>query len=338
MKALLRHRIKGLTLVELMVAMSIGSFLMIGAVTVFMQSRTTFRVNESISRLQENARFVISALEPDLRMAHYWGLTSRTIKMVGRATPLDPIPPGFAVANDCGQNWSINLDLETNGTNNGYVWACPAFGGPAPFGADTLEIRRVSEDRLLILQPGVIYAQTARFRDGQLFTGMVAPPGFLPFPQSQTHQLVVNGYYVSANSSLDTPGNPVPSLRRKWLNGGGGAGPRINDEEVLPGVEDFQVQFGVDTDLLDTPNRGTINRYVNPGDPILTPGNAGFLPDAQVLAIRIWLLMRAERPENGYIDTNNYVYADQNIPAPNDAFRRTLVTKTVYVRNARGAR
>jgi len=48
--------------------------------------------------------------------------------------------------------------------------------------------------------------------------------------------------------------------------------------------------------------------------------------------------MRAERPENGYTDTNIYGYADQNIPAPNDAFRRTLVTKTVYVRNARGAR
>ncbi len=337
MTILRRHRIRGLTLVELMVAMSIGSFLMIGAVTVFMQSRTTFRVNESISRLQENARFVINSIEPDLRMAHYWGLTSRTIKMVGRAGPTQPIPPGFAVAGDCGQNWSIDLDRETNGTNNGYGWACPAFGAPGVFGADTLEIRRVSEDPLLLLQNGVIYAQTARFRDGQLFTGGAVPPGFLP-ATSATYQLIVNGYYVSANSSLDTPGNPVPSLRMKSLVGGGLGGPRIIDTEVLPGVEDFQVQFGVDTDLIDAPNRGSIDRYVNPGDPILTPGNAAFLPDAQLLAIRVWFLMRAERPENGYTDTNAYVYADQNIPAPNDAFRRTLVTKTVYVRNARGAR
>src|SRR5690606_21019944 len=48
--------IKGVTLIELMVALAIGSFLMIGAVTVFMQGRTTFRVTESIARLQENAR------------------------------------------------------------------------------------------------------------------------------------------------------------------------------------------------------------------------------------------------------------------------------------------
>jgi len=227
------HRAAGITLVELMVALSIGSFLMIGAVTVFMQSRTTFRVNESISRLQENARFVVNALEPDLRMAHYWGLTSRTIKMVGRAGPADPIPPGFAVANDCGANWSIDLDRETNGTNNVYGWACPAFGGPSPFGADTLEIRRVSEDPLLLLQPGVIYAQTARFRDGQLFVGGAVPPGFLP-ATSQTHALIVSGYYISANSALDTPGNPVPSLRMKALIGAGLAGPRIVDQEVLP--------------------------------------------------------------------------------------------------------
>ena len=37
-----------MTLIELMVALAIGAFLMIGAITVFMQSRTTFRVTESL--------------------------------------------------------------------------------------------------------------------------------------------------------------------------------------------------------------------------------------------------------------------------------------------------
>jgi len=331
------RRYAGVTLIELMVALTIGSFLMIGAVTVFMQSRTTFRVSEAVSRLQENARFVLDALEPDVRMAHYWGLTSRTVKIVGRATPLDPIPAGLGVANDCGQNWAINLDREVDGTNNGYGWACAPFGGAAQPGADTLVIRRGTEDPVNILQPGVIYIQSARFRDGELFTGAAIPPGFLA-ATSQTHPLVVDGYYVSPNSSLDTPGNPVPSLRLKTLIGGGAGGPRIVDQEVLPGVEDMQIQFGVDTDPVDTPNRGAIDRYVNPGDPIITPGNVAFLPDAQILAVRVWLRIRAERPENGFTDTANYVYADRNQPALNDAFRRSVVTKTIYVRNARGPR
>ncbi|NNC66201.1 MAG: hypothetical protein HKN84_15570 [Gammaproteobacteria bacterium] len=328
-----RRRLAGLTLVELMVALSIGAFLVIGAITVFMQSRTTFRVSESISRLQENARYVLDSLEPDLRMAHYWGLTSRTIKIQGRATPLDPIPAGLAVANDCGQNWAINLAEEIGGTNNGYAWACPAFNGAPQPTADTLVIRRVSEDPIILPQAGILYIQSARFQDGQLFPGPAVPPGYVA-ATSQTHQLIVNGYYVSPNSTLDTPGNPIPSLRMKTLIGGGAGGPRIVDQEVLPGVEDFQVQFGIDTDPVGAVNRGSIDRYVNPGDPIITPGDPAFLPDAQLLAVRLWFRIRAERPENGFTDTTNYVYADQNVAAPNDQFRRTIVSRTIYIRNA----
>jgi len=331
-----RQRIAGVTLIELMVAMAIGSFLMIGAMTVFMQSRTTFRVNESVSRLQENARFVLDALEPDIRMTSYFGLTTRANKVQNRATQLQAVPAGLGVGGDCGQNWTIDVATEVEGTNNGYGWGCQAFqGAPQPL-ADTLVIRRASEDPIPILQAGTMYLQSARFRDGQLFVGVGVPPGFLPAPASQTHQLMVNGYYVSQNSSLDTPGNPVPSLRMKTLVGGA-FGPRIVDQEVLPGVEDFQIQFGVDTDLLGTATRGSVNRYVSPGNPILNPLNPAFIPDAQVLSVRIWVRVRAERPENGFIDTTNYIYADQNVPAPNDQFRRTIVTKTIYLRNARAA-
>jgi type IV pilus assembly protein PilW len=330
MTRLSTRRMAGITLIELMVAMAIGSFLMIGAVTVFMQSRTTFRVNETVGRLQENARYVLDTLEPELRMAHYWGLTSRTIKIRGRARPTDPVPAGLGVAGDCGVNWSINLDNAVGGTNNGYGWACAAFGAAQP-GADTLEIRRVSEDPVVPV-PNTMYVQSARFRDGQIFVGAAVPPDFLA-ATSATHQLMTSGFYVSQNSTLDTPGNPVPSLRMKTLTGGA-LGVRVVDQEVLPGVEDLQVQFGVDTDVVGDPNRGSIDRYVNAGDPIITPGNPAFLPDAQILAVRIWIRIRAEQIENGFIDTTNYVYADQNVPAPNDSFRRLLVSKTIFLRNA----
>ena len=50
---------------------------------------------------------------------------------------------------------------------------------------------------------------------------------------------------------------------------------------------------------------------------------------------RIWLRIRAERFENGFTDTANYVYADQNVGPFNDAFRRIVVSKTTYLRNAR---
>ena len=46
-----------MTLVELVVALAFGSFLMIGAIQVYNQSRQTFVINESIARVQETAQF-----------------------------------------------------------------------------------------------------------------------------------------------------------------------------------------------------------------------------------------------------------------------------------------
>ena len=102
-----------MTLIELMVALAIGMFLMIGAITVFMQGRTTFRITESLSRLQENGRFALDTLEPDIRMAQYWGLTNRSTNIDGAALPTDPagIGPGT-----CGNNWTINVVNSGNDT------------------------------------------------------------------------------------------------------------------------------------------------------------------------------------------------------------------------------
>ena len=323
-------RIAGMTLIELMVALAIGAFLMIGAVTVFMQGRSTFRVNESVSRMQENARFALDTLEPDIRMAHYWGLTTRTTKILGRAATTAAAGIGPTT---CGNNWTIDLDRAVDGTNNTYTWACAPTIGAAQANSDTLVVRRVSEDPQAAAA-NTMQLQSSRNEDAQLFIGAAIPAGYLPAPVSQTHRLIVHGYYISTNSTQDAAGNPVPSLRRKRL----GVGPAIVDEELLSGVEDLQVQLGVDTDAAGAANRGSVDRYVNPGDPILNPAHANFIPDAEVLAVRIWLRVRAQRPENGHTDTTNYVYADQNVAAIGDRFRRMVVSKTIYLRNARPPR
>ena len=184
------RRARGVTLIELMIALSIGSFLMIGAVTVFVQSRTVFRVTESVSRIQENARFVLDALGPDIRMASYFGLTSRSNKVQGRATAFEPTPPGLGVGSDCGPNWSISVTEEVGGSNNGYAWDCAAFGGvPAPT-ADTFVVRRASQAAIAgALTDGTLYLQSARFQDSQIFVGTAVPPGYLP-ATSQKYRVV----------------------------------------------------------------------------------------------------------------------------------------------------
>ncbi len=79
------QRQAGLTLVEIMVALAIGSFLIIGAVQIYNQSRQAFVVNESIARVQETAQFAMDTIEADLRMASNWGRNSRGLAVEGRS-------------------------------------------------------------------------------------------------------------------------------------------------------------------------------------------------------------------------------------------------------------
>jgi type IV pilus assembly protein PilW len=328
-----QHRFQtGMTLIELMVALAIGMFLMLGAVTVFMQGRTTFRVTESISRLQENARFALDAIEPDVRMARYWGLTNRAETIRGRATEV-PIAP-VAALTTCGPNWVIDLDNAIVGTNNGYAWACAGDNVDTGVnGSDSFVVRRVGEDSLTAAQvvaigtasPGTLFVQSGRSPglDGRIFAGAV-PPDFVAGPQ-ELHQLVVNGYYVSTRSTQSFAAAAIPSLRMKTVIAGA-TGAVIQDREVMPGVEDMQIQFGIDTDAVGAADRGSVDRYVNPGDPLLAT--------SVILAVRVWLRVRAERIEGGFTDGTTYNYADENATY-NDGFRRVVVSKTIYLRNAR---
>ena len=58
------HYYLGMTLVELMVAMAIGLFLVGGALYVYSQSRSSYRSGDALARLQESARFALDTLEP----------------------------------------------------------------------------------------------------------------------------------------------------------------------------------------------------------------------------------------------------------------------------------
>jgi type IV pilus assembly protein PilW len=75
----------GVSLIELMVALVIGLFLILGAVTVFNQSRNTYRASESVARLQEVGRLAMDVIETDVRMANFWGMSNRADYIVNRA-------------------------------------------------------------------------------------------------------------------------------------------------------------------------------------------------------------------------------------------------------------
>lgn len=67
------RRMLGLSLIEIMVALAIGTVLLLGLVQVFSASRTAYQLSEGMARVQENARFALEFLQRDIRMAGHYG-------------------------------------------------------------------------------------------------------------------------------------------------------------------------------------------------------------------------------------------------------------------------
>lgn len=63
----------GLSLIELMIAITLGIVLMTGVVQVFLSSKVVFSTQQGISRIQETGRLAIEFISRDARMAAYYG-------------------------------------------------------------------------------------------------------------------------------------------------------------------------------------------------------------------------------------------------------------------------
>ena len=64
---------KGFSLIEILVALAIGSLLVLGLVEVFAASRAAYQLSTGLARVQENGRFAMDFLQRDLRMAGHLG-------------------------------------------------------------------------------------------------------------------------------------------------------------------------------------------------------------------------------------------------------------------------
>lgn len=65
------NRERGMTLIELMIAMVIGLFIIAGVGQIFLSTRASHNVQERMSNLQENGRFAVFFLQRSLRTAGF---------------------------------------------------------------------------------------------------------------------------------------------------------------------------------------------------------------------------------------------------------------------------
>ena len=307
---------RGFSLIETMVAMLIGIFLLSGAVTVFMIGRNTSRTGDAVSRMQENLRYALDTIEPDIRMANFWGMTNRNDLITGVALPAAAqTAVDLGVTNNCGVNFTANLTNFIDGRDGTYGLTCAATNYLA--GTDVLITRRASANQTAPLA-GKLQVQSTRIA-GQIFVNGTVPGGYAAAPLSETHDLFVNAYYIG--EVLPSPsGNRQWALHRQTLTSGGATGAFV-DQIIVTGIIDLQVQFGVDTN-----NDNSADVYVNPGSALLTTG--------RVVSVKLWLLGEADDPEQGYKNTTVYTLGSRVDGPYNDKRRRMLFSKTISVRNA----
>jgi type IV pilus assembly protein PilW len=92
---------RGLTLVELMVALAVFSVLMLGLGTVFQTNRRNYNSQEAFARLQENARFALSVLTQEVREAGFNGCNPSINLMLDTSSPAyDPALFDFTASID----------------------------------------------------------------------------------------------------------------------------------------------------------------------------------------------------------------------------------------------
>lgn len=72
------YKQKGLSLVELMIAVLLGLILLTGVMQVFLSSKNVYTSQQALSRIQETGRMAMEFLSRDIRMAGFMGCASRT--------------------------------------------------------------------------------------------------------------------------------------------------------------------------------------------------------------------------------------------------------------------
>lgn len=313
---------RGVTLVELMVGMVIGLFILGATASVYLANREAYRTADIASRLQENGRIALRVITEDLQMAGFMGNSVVAGRIDGRSGTPTTLP---LAANDCANYWYLNLATRIEMSNDAIM-----YGGTCMQNRDYL----ATTDIVAVKRAAMGLISTAQLPDhadwtllrtdlsrGAFFLGGTTPPAsFVTDPDITVDRRWLAHVYFVAREEGESP-----ALRRLRL----GSGPQLRlDSFLVPGVQDLQVQFGIDAD-----KDGVAESFVEPG----SEGSA------EIVAARVWILMQSETLEPDFDDSATYVYAGKSY-TPGDGspietganpeqYRRMLLSATVALRN-----
>lgn len=329
-----RKKQQGLTLVEIMVAMTIGLVLLGGVATVMSSSQSTYRVNETVARMQESARYAFQLLSRDIRMAGYRGcrgdivtinnvLNGKTNYLWNFEQPLE----GFEARG--ANSWAPALPSEVTsplkerdiivvrGVEGNYSKVIShtsesadlVVGASSDIAAGDTVLVSNCQGTAIFKATDVsnasgqkIIAHAAVGAGGSAGSNASAALG-KPFKDGEVVQISTRSYYIRNNPA------GIPSLY--WKRGSQRA------EELVEGIENMQIQYGEDTD-----GDKTIDVY-HKADEVTNWEN--------VVSVRIDLLVQSVE-DNITSQPQPYVFDGEDVTPTDRRLRQTFST-VIALRN-----
>lgn len=355
-------RMRGFTLIELMIGITIGLIVLLG-LTVFFSSnsRNQHDLERSIVRM-ENSRFALDTLTEDLMHAGYYaqhvppsGVTVQAIVPCpeplippnpdnpwnlgwnAAATRMPPAVQGFVADEDDGtQDCLTGLRDKVDKTEVITVTHAET-GDPDP------DLRDETETTDLYIQTKGSDANTQTTScatDPQVIVATGPASNFVLKNAAcntfnNVHRLSQRTYFLSKCNDC-TNNDGIPSLKRVERIGGGFV---VNT--VAEGVEQLQFEYGVDTN-----NDGQVDEVR------AFAGITGAAPYlwSNVVAVRVHMLTRSSLPDPGHDETRRFEMGSITYKLKTDpvetgdppllpaGFKRTLLTTTVPLTNVAGRR
>ncbi len=240
------RRQAGIGLIELMISITLGLFLISGAVGVFISSKSTQGFNTELSWIQDNARFTMATLTRDIRMAGYFGCSSSQ---------------NITNTLNSGSEWYLDFNIGVEGWDGSESFPTgfpSAYNSNAASGfpdSDLITIRSASETELRIdTSPGGGGAANLQLFDDHPFADgdiLVASD----CNQTSIFQATgmpggANSHVIVHNTGAGSPGNCVSELGGGGCSGPAPAAPSPFDSDNGATVSQIQ-SHGYFVDLAD---------------------------------------------------------------------------------------
>jgi type IV pilus assembly protein PilW len=325
----------GFSLIELMIGMALALLLAAVIVTVFSRASRTSSVTQTINEMQEQGRVALDMLQQDVRLAGYIGCNSNRLLNSGGLVNVTAAPAGYL--NNIGQ---YLLGHEGTGA---------AFSPAASAGLATADpVPLLDNDAITVRIPaGEPVSLSATMANGTAAIPVFSTAGFAAGQRAvigdctQSTAFVVTGLaggLQHADGALNAVADfgraygpdamvaPFTTVTYYIAENGVGTNRslyrRVNDaalsEEIVEGVEEFQLQYGLDTD-------GDIF-----ADLFVTADNVADW--SRVVSVRASLLMRSKLERAAQ---SPQTYAFNGVPdvaAADDRLRRPF-NVTIQLRN-----